>query len=242
MINQIHNEDCLTTLSKIKDNSIDLVITSPPYNKNYYSPKNKSKNDSSLRRIMYDSYEDSMSPEEYEQWQCKIISECIRIIKDDGSIFYNHQDIQKNHNTIHPHFVYKFPLKQLLIWDRLATPKLDSNYFYPSFEYIFWLKKTPDSKVKFNKNNMIYKNSIIRLVADKNNPHPAPFPLQLPNNFILGCTNEGDIVYDPFMGSGTTAIAALMNNRNFIGSEISKSYIDMANKKINNFKNQTTLF
>ena len=95
-LNIIYNEDCLETLARMDDNSIDLVVTSPPYNKNFYaqsSGKSESWNALRGRQIPYDVYNDSMPPQEYESWQKKIISECIRVLKPSGSLFYNHKDI-----------------------------------------------------------------------------------------------------------------------------------------------------
>ena len=95
-IDKIYNEDCLETLARLEDSSIDLIITSPPYNKNFYAPSSGSSNSwSSLRgrQIPYDTYSDSMPPQEYESWQKKIISECMRVLKPSGSLFYNHKDI-----------------------------------------------------------------------------------------------------------------------------------------------------
>lgn len=94
--NIIYNEDCLETLAKMKDNSIDLIVTSPPYNKNFYAPSSGAdKSWSALRgrQIPYDVYNDSMPPQDYENWQRNIISECIRVLKPSGSLFYNHKDI-----------------------------------------------------------------------------------------------------------------------------------------------------
>ena len=94
--NIIYNEDCLVTLAKMEDNSIDLIVTSPPYNKNFYAPSSgKSESWSAMRgrQIPYDVYNDSMPPQEYESWQKKIISECLRVLKPSGSLFYNHKDI-----------------------------------------------------------------------------------------------------------------------------------------------------
>lgn len=95
--NVIYNEDCLVTLAKMEDNSIDLVVTSPPYNKNFYAPSGSGGDKvwSAMRgrQIPYDVYNDSMPPQEYESWQKKIISECLRVLKPSGSLFYNHKDI-----------------------------------------------------------------------------------------------------------------------------------------------------
>lgn len=95
-LNKIYNEDCLITMQRMEDNSVDLIITSPPYNKNAYavgSGSNKSWSALRGRQIPYDKYNDAMPPEEYEQWQKDVISECLRILKPHGSLFYNHKDI-----------------------------------------------------------------------------------------------------------------------------------------------------
>lgn len=94
--NIIYKEDCLETLAKMEDNSIDLIVTSPPYNKNFYAPSSgKSESWSAMRgrQIPYDVYNDSMPPQDYANWQREIISECIRVLKPTGSLFYNHKDI-----------------------------------------------------------------------------------------------------------------------------------------------------
>ena len=89
--NIIYNEDCLETLAKMEDNSIDLIITSPPYNKSFYATDKKDGNWHNV--INYENYNDSIEPKEYENWQRKIISECLRVLKPSGSLFYNHKDI-----------------------------------------------------------------------------------------------------------------------------------------------------
>jgi DNA modification methylase len=243
-INKIYFEDCLETLKNMPNNSINLIITSPPYNKNYYTKESKYKKKQicNFRKIKYDSYDDNLNPELYNDWQSKILKECCRVLTEDGSIFYNHSDILNKHCTIHPVYIYNFPIKQLLIWNRLNTPKLDNNYFYPINEYVFWIKKNTDAKTKFYRDRCNFNKSVFSLSADIKNKHPAPFPIQLPNNFILACTDENDIVYDPFMGSGTTAIASLINNRQYIGSEISKNYYISSLKRIEQHKAQLRLF
>jgi modification methylase len=115
---------------------------------------------------------------------------------------------------------FDFPLKQTIIWDRKNTPKLDKSYFFPTIEYIFWIQKTKDSRVKFNRNNSIFNKVVWTLNPDRDNKFPAPFPIELPLNCILSCTDENDVVYDPFMGSGTTALACKQTNRRYIGSEV----------------------
>ena len=95
-IDKIFNQDCIDGMKIIPDESIDLIVTSPPYNKNFYAPSGEiCKFWPALRgrQIAYDVYNDSMPPQEYESWQKKIISECLRVLKPSGSLFYNHKDI-----------------------------------------------------------------------------------------------------------------------------------------------------
>ena len=90
-IDKIYNEDCLETLARLEDSSIDLIITSPPYNKGVYAKPQKGYIWNTT--INYDNYNDALEPEEYVSWQKKIISECMRVLKPSGSLFYNHKDI-----------------------------------------------------------------------------------------------------------------------------------------------------
>ena len=236
-LDKIYCEDCLETLSKMEDNSVDLIITSPPYNKGYWATNRcMSKNEKTIhtksRRIDYGVFNDTMEPEEYEKWQRDVLDECLRVLKPSGSLFYNHIDILRDHTTIHPTYVYDYPVKQVIIWDRGSTPKIDVSYFYPITEWIYWIKKDKDSKPYFNRNDAEMQKNIWRFNPDKDNNHPAPFPLELPMNIIKCCSKEGDIIYDPFMGSGTVAKAARDLGRHYIGSELNPDYIIMAEERL----------
>ena len=235
-INKIYNENNLETMAKMPDNFVDLIVTSPPYNKGYWSSNRNLNNGfkTKARRIDYENYSDNLNPKDYEEWQRKFIKECLRILKPTGSFFYNHQPIQKNHQEVNPLFIYDFPLKQTIIWNRKNTPKLDKSYFFPITEYIFWLQKEKDSRVKFNRKKALFNTNVWNISPDVKNKFPAPFPEELVNNCILSCTEENDLVYDPFMGSGTTAKMSILNNRNWIGSEISTEYCKIINKRLEN--------
>ena len=225
----IYNIDCLEGLKKLEDNSIDLIVTSPPYNKGYWSvnrtPHPYDDFHTKVRRIDYGVFDDKMEPEEYEKWQRAFLDECIRVIKPTGSIFYNHTDIHRDCLTYHPQYVYDYPLKQIIIWDKGSTPRLDKTYFFPVTEWLFWIKKTPESRPYFNRRNALFNKNVWRINPDRNNSHPAPFPIEIPENCILSCTKENDIVLDPFMGSGTTAKAAKKHERRYIGFELNPDYI-----------------
>lgn len=242
--NKIYNMDCLEFLKTIPDNSVNTIVTSPPYNKGYWS-KNQNMNNgfhTKSRRIEYEEFKDNLEPFVYESQQKQLLMELCRVLKDDGSIFYNHIDILCEHNTIHPTYVYDYPLKQVIIWNRQNTPKLDVSYFFPITEYVFWIKKTKESKPKFNKDKCAFKKSVWDILPVRDNNHPAPFPIELAYNCITSTCDEGDLVLDPYMGSGTTALAAIKNKCNYIGSELSKKYLDMANKRIENELKQLSLF
>lgn len=235
-LDYIKQGDCMELMKELPDNSIDCIVTSPPYNKGFWS-SNRNVNNFSFfktksRRITYGAFDDNLLPEEYEQKQRDFLAECLRVIKSTGSIFYNHIDILNKHQTIHPIWVYDFPLKQIIIWNRKNTPKLDKSYFYPITEYVFWIQKDKNARTYFDRKNAIFNKSIWEINPDKKNEFPAPFPLELPTNCILSTTRVGDVVLDPFMGSGTTMIAAIKTNRHYIGFEIDNNYYNMANKRI----------
>ena len=243
-IDRIYNEDCLETMARIPDNSIDLIVTSPPYNKGFYANKNAKQskvwNTLNGRKIAYDSFSDDMFPWDYENWQKAVISECIRILKPSGSLFYNHKDIIYKGLIVPPKWVYDFKVRQQIIWDRQSSCMIDPHYFMPANEWIYWIVKD-EKKVFFDKEKSSFRTNIWRMNVDKN-PHPAPFPYIMAANIINCCSKEGDIVYDPFMGSGTTALASVKLGRQYIGSEISEKYVQMANDKIKIEQSQLTLF
>jgi len=230
-LNKTYNEDCLLTLSKMKDDSVDLIITSPPYNKNRWI-RNKSKKDRFMSTIEYATYNDNLPQEEYVEWQKKVISECLRVLKPTGSLFYNHIDILSEHLTIHPTWVYDFPLKQIIIWDKCGTPKIDKSYYMPFTEWVFWIKKKNNSIPYFDRNSALLKKNIWSIPRSQESNHPAPFAEKLVENIVLSCSKEGDLIYDPFMGSGTTYKVSRKFNRNVIGSEISEEYTKLSEDKI----------
>ena len=243
-INKIYHENNLDTMSKMPDDCIDCIITSPPYNKGFWS-KNRNVNNgfkTKSRFIDYGDFNDTLKPDIYESKQRELIKECLRILKPKGSLFYNHIDILNEHNTIHPSYVYDFPVKQIIIWNRKNTPKLDKSYFYPIHEYIFWIKKSKESKPYFNRKNSTLNKSIWNMNPAVNNNHPSPFPIDLVKNCILMTTKENDLIYDCFMGSGTTAKAATELKRNYIGSELNIDYINKHIKEEQYINNQIKLF
>lgn len=221
--------DSLTELRKIETSTIDLVVTSPPYNKNYWL---RNRHQKGKRIITYDEYHDSMDPQEYIKQQKEVLDELVRVIKPSGSIFYNHIDILHKNNTIHPSYVYDYNVKQIIVWDRGNTPKLSNRYFLPTTEWVFWIKKDWDSNPYFDKSKCEHKKNIWRINKEKNSKHPAPFPIELVDNIVKSSCPENGLVLDPYLGSGTTALSCKNNNVNFIGIDISEQYINMTKERI----------
>jgi site-specific DNA-methyltransferase (adenine-specific) len=222
--------DSLEELKKIESNTVDLVVTSPPYNKNYWT-RNRTKG-TWKRVIEYDSISDMLEPEEYVKQQTDILNELVRVIKPTGSIFYNHMDILHKNNTIHPSYVYNFNIKQIIVWDRGNTPSLTKEYFFKTTEWIFWIKKDWDASPYFDKTQATHKKNIWRINKEKNNIHPAPFPEELVENIVKSCCPENGLVLDCYNGSGTTAVVCKKNNKDYIGIDISEEYIKMTKERL----------
>jgi len=223
--NKILQGDCLEVLKTLPEESVDCVVTSPPYNKG-----NKPSGQNWVNsNIDYGLYKDDRDELEYQEWQKRIIRECLRVIKPSGSIFYNHKPRQTNHTMILPtDWLSEFDIRQVIIWDRGSTPDINPICFYKTTEWIIWIKKDIP---KFNKKMAIHKE-VWSFGPDMNNEHPAPFPITLPMICIQATTDEGDTVLDPFMGSGTTVLAAQNLKRNYIGIELNPEYIKMAEKRL----------
>ena len=232
--------DCLELLKEIKDETINLVVTSPPYNK-HSNKRHIRKTDSwQNAKIDYGSYIDDIPEQEYQEWQKKVIRELIRVLKKDGSIFYNHKPRIVNHRIIFPNeWLSEFNIRQMIIWNRKNSPTLEPIRFLPTTEYIYWITKEAKTP-KFNREAMKYAE-VWNITATPNPLHPAPFPEELVKRCILATTQNSDIVLDPFMGSGTTGVACQQLGRNFIGYEISPDYFKIAEKRIKEAETQRKL-
>lgn len=222
-LNKIYNEDCLEGMKRIPDGSIDLIITSPPYNiGNMKSNKTK-----------HGTYAgNNMNEEEYQNWQLSILSECYRVLKEDGSLFYNHKVRIKKGVGLHPlEFIFKSPftLKQEIVWDMGKSANCDKIRFFPFSERIYWLTKSPSVKIH-NINNL---SDVWRLVPThkrKETGHIAVMPEDVVDNILQ--STQGLVVLDPFMGSGTTAVSCIKNGRNYIGFELDEKYYNASLDRI----------
>lgn len=224
MKNEIKNINCLHLLKSMADETIDLTITSPPYNlgKKHHTGNNVFD--------AYDEYIDDMPEIEYQALQIQVLNEIYRVTKKGGSIFYNHKNRIKNGIQITPYeWILKtnWTLKQELIWFN-GSQNFDKCRFYPMTERIYWLSKGIDTGFI----NTINQHDIIKDVAEgTEKKHKRTFPVKLAQRFIK-CFPDAELVFDPYMGSGTTAIAAIKENRSYLGAEISKNYYEQSLERI----------
>jgi len=233
-INKIYNENCLETMSRVHDCFIDLTVTSPPYN---LGAKHHTGNNVFEA---YDEYVDDMPEEEYQKQQINTLNELYRVTKHGGSLMYNHKNRIKKGKQITPYeWLLKtdWTLKQEVVWFN-RSQNFDKCRFYPMTERIYWLSKG----VETNFVNIINQHDLIKDTAEgTDKEHKRAFPLKLAQRFIM-CFPDAKLIFDPYMGSGTTAIAAHLEKRNWIGSEMSKEYCDIAEKRIKPYLQQKTLF
>jgi site-specific DNA-methyltransferase (adenine-specific) len=224
MFNQVWMGDCMELMKNIPDKSMDIVVTSPPYNLNKKASGGGSSN------MTYDGwYYDDMEEQDYQNWQKKVIRELIRITK--GSIFYNHKvryawhnrnKYRHSTNLYHPlQWLSEFPIWCEIIWDRCGTSGHTNRRCKMADERIYQINKPH----KFH--DMGY-TTIWRIKPSKNEGHVCSFPEELVERCILMSTDENDVVFDPFLGSGTTAIVAKKLGRRYLGIEKDKNYYDLS--------------
>lgn len=234
-LNKIYQGDCIEIMNSIPKDFVSIIVTSPPYNLRN-SSGNGMKNgkggkwcNASLLRG-YNEHSDDMPHKEYVEWQRECLNAMMRVLKEDGVIFYNHKwRVQKGLLQDRNDIVSGFPVRQVIIWKRSGGINFNSGYFLPTYEVIYMITK-PKFKLKKGANKL---TDIWTFSQERNNPHPAPFPLELPYRCISS-TQEG-IVLDPFLGSGTTSIAAKILNRKWIGIEKSSEYCKLADERIKKY-------
>jgi DNA modification methylase len=236
--------------------SIDVILTSPPYNTSRASSK------SDPYSFRYDSYNDSLCDEEYIDFICKCFDGYDRVLKTNGCVLFNVSyssenttlvwnlisDIQRNTN---------FSIADCIVWKKkCAIPNnVIQNKLTRICEFIFVLardneigsfsmNKQIDSVSKKGQN--IYKNVFNFIDAANNdgvcNLNKATFSTELVRKLLLMYAKKGAVVYDSFMGTGTTDIGAIKENMQYIGSELSKEQCEYANNRIKQETSQLNLF
>jgi site-specific DNA-methyltransferase (adenine-specific) len=227
-INKIYNEDCLDTMAKMPDNFVDIVFTSPPYNR--------------VRNDKYQHYDDNNA--DYYELLINSTSEALRVAS--GYVIVN---LQQNHfnKTEFFNFIGYFANKinGVITWEK-TNPQPSTNFREASNDYsitnavehFFFIKDGGE----FRANSKI--SNIIKSSVNSNTfkEHGAVMKKEVAYKIISNFSKEGDIIYDPFGGCGTTAEVAILLKRRWILSEISKKYCDISAKRLDPFLKQLTLF
>jgi site-specific DNA-methyltransferase (adenine-specific) len=257
-LNKNHNESCLDTMKKMPDDFVDLIVTSPPYDNlriyNGYSFPFEDiakelyrviKKGGAIVWVIGDStINGSESGTSFKQ---ALFFKELGLNIHDTMIYKKTRIVPLTHNRYEQGFEYMFvftkgkpktfnPIMVDCIYGGTET------WGKPTFHKTNSSGLVAVEKKKINDRKQ--KNNVWEFMNAKDNvfKHPAPFPIELAIDHITSWSNEGDLVYDPFMGSGTTALASVKLNRNWIGSEISSEYCEIINKRIEPFLNQQKLF
>lgn len=237
---ELYCGDCVEIMKQLQDESVDLVVTSPPYNCG----------------IQYDVYNDNLHWNDYYVWCEKWLKEIYRLLKTDGRFCLNHylsmgkannrsaplmklnsiaEDIGFKHHAIA--IWWDTTISTLTAWGSWLSSS--APYINSPFEGILILykdrwKKEKKGKTNISKEEFIESCSGIWKIAPtkRNKEHPATFPITLAERCIRMFSYENDLVLDPFMGIGTTGKACIKLNRKFIGIEISPKYYNIAKKEL----------
>lgn len=250
--------NCLDGLKAIGDISIDLVVTSPPYNINL-----KSRNDYTA------NYFDDLDELAYRNNIRQVLIELARVTKPRGSIWINMKSrwldadlktVPATQGSLEPPiWILDFTrgvlyLKNLVIWNYDINSDTKNNKFHPRYEFFFWFVKDPaeynfeldrirvPNKTGDKRNNPLGANPsdvwyipLVKGNSKERSLHPAQFPESMIERIVLSCSNEGDMVLDPFFGSGTTLKVAIKHHRNAIGFEIESTYVQNARDRLERF-------
>lgn len=217
-LNKIYNEDCLIGMKRIPDETVDLIVTDPPYLVSYKTGRRKNKEHRFNKVILNDNNEELIK--EY-------ITECYRILKQNSAMYMfcsaSKVDFFKNE------LEKQFNIKNMIVWQKNNHTAGDlKNAFGRKYELIFLVNK---GQKNFNGERLTDVWKFDR-VPHEHLIHQNQKPLPLIEQCIEKHSYENDLIFDGFMGSGTTAIAAMNTNRKFLGCELDKGYFDVAQKRI----------
>jgi len=245
-LNQIYNENCVETMSKMPDKFVDLVVTSPPYNmrtrirNGQYTIREKSEHFSKK----YEFFDDAYSIDDFYSFHGAVLKELLRVSK---IVCYNFQIVTGSKEAFFKIIGdFNKDIKDIIIWDKnTGQPAMHENVLNSCYEMILVLEDDKKAgrtiqNAKFKRGEM---NNILRIGRGKKivDIHGAVFPDDLPSVLMGAFSDEGNIIYDPFLGLGTTALMAIQNKRKYIGSEITKEYFTIAEKAIKDAQCQLKL-
>lgn len=236
MINLILG-NCLDVLKQMQDNSIDCVVTSPPYNMNLRIRNGKYCSRQIVKEIStkYEGYDDNLPMNEYFEFNKKIVDELLRV---SDLVFYNVQFLTGNKPALFKLLgEFSEKVKEFIVWDKInAEPAISEGVLNSRFEaVIVFQNSAPESRkfetAQFGRGTL---QNVWQIKRGKkiDGSHGAVFPLELAELIIANFTKETATVLDPFLGTGTTGLACKNLCRNFVGIEMLQKYYDIAQKRI----------
>ena len=233
----IYNARCEDVLPELSD--IRTTVTSPPYNTlGTRVPEKLSgmhKDVKFFAKVREIGYADDMDEDDYVSWQSDVADLIYKASSPGASFFYNHKQRSRNKRSIHPIEITStfssWTLRQELVWDRGVALQFNARMFAPSDERIVWLV---DANASHKWNQEYAKQMTVWRMSPFTNidGHPCDFPVQLPTRCIGATSDPGDLILDPFMGSGTTLRAAKDLGRKAIGIELDERYCEIAAKRL----------
>lgn len=244
MSSEIHLTDCLSGMASMKDSSVDLVVTSPPYNVG----------------IEYGEHDDNKSWTEYEKTMRDILKSIYRVTRDGGRVCWNIPSFSSRLNLyeIFLRLFREVGFNQYaeIIWNKgqISSRTAWGSFcsasqpnILPSHEYILVFykgnKNHGEGKSNISKEQFIpWTDGMWNIPPETNSKHPAPFPLQIPIRLIRMFSHKGSKVMDPFCGSGTTGVAASDCGSDFIGFEMDPMWHKMATERVGIANDQIKLF
>tara|TARA_Y100001970_G_C14181069_1_gene829873 strand:- start:967 stop:1725 length:759 start_codon:yes stop_codon:yes gene_type:complete len=240
--NKIYTENCLDTLKRMNDDSVDLVITSPPYNMNLRIRNGIYTSRQIVKEIStkYTEFSDNLPIEKYNKFHTDVLRELLRV---SHLIFYNIQIVTGSKRSIFK-MIGEFSeyLKEIIVWDKKhAQPSIQKQVINRRTELILVFEKDYPISRQFRNKGKFTRGTLddLWLISRENSgkeSHGAVFPRELVSKILTNFSEEGDLIYDPFMGTGTTAVVAKSMKRKYLGSEISKTYVDIAQNRLKEIK------
>jgi hypothetical protein len=212
-----------------------LIVTSPPYNQHIdqFSPSGMHKEGHWVSKVEQLAYKDSKPEDEYQAEQSKGLQLWFGIVKDCGSLFYNHKNRYRGKRVVSPlaWLPGPFNLRQEIIWSRPGSVTQNARMFLPSDERIYWLYKGDD--FFFNDTTDIKSWSTVwNIGLEINKDHAVGFPVELPKRCISACSVLGDLTVDVYAGSGTTIVAAEQTGRIAYGLDIEPKYVGVCLQRL----------
>ena len=239
-ITMIHG-DCMEYMRGLEDEVFDITITSPPYNLGHTTRNDGTHPKAS--RIKYDVYDDNMDASEYIDWQIEILNKIYEKTKANGVVYYNHKQRLRKGMYFHPIVLCsktKWKIIQNIIWRRSGGTNFNIGRFVNCHEDIIAMGKKSPIKINAHAEKMFD----VWDIPQEKSKHPAAFPESLCDRILSGYSHikRDLVVFDPFMGSGTTAISALKAGCSFIGCEMSMEYYKSAVERVEEHNAQLNLF